>query len=62
MVWKNDPNHGNVVTLAAGPEFKLLGKTALGDASRATPAVADGRLYLRTYSRLISVGGSTSGS
>jgi len=48
---------GNVVVLLAGPEYKLLGVNALGEKSHATPAVADGRLILRTFSHLISIGG-----
>ena len=48
---------GQVVVLAAEPEFRLLARNELGEPSRATPAVADGRLYLRTESKLISLGG-----
>ncbi|HEX4129808.1 MAG TPA: PQQ-binding-like beta-propeller repeat protein [Pirellulales bacterium] len=48
---------GTVAVLAAGPEYKQLGENPLGEASHSTPAVADGRMYLRTYSHLISVGG-----
>jgi outer membrane protein assembly factor BamB len=48
---------GDCVVIAATPEFKLLARNALGEGSRATPAVADGRLYLRTDSHLISLGG-----
>lgn len=48
---------GVLVTVAAAKEFELLGKSPLGEASRSTPAVAQGRMYLRTYSHLISVGG-----
>ena len=48
---------GQVAVLAAEPEFRLLAKNKLGEPSRATPAVADGRLYLRTESKLISLGG-----
>jgi outer membrane protein assembly factor BamB len=44
---------GDVVVLAASPEFKLLGKTSLEDGSHATPAVSHGRLYLRTFHHLI---------
>lgn len=43
---------GKVTVIEAGPEFKELGGTDLGDGSHATPAVANGRLYLRTFSRL----------
>lgn len=48
---------GQVVVLAADGEYRLLSRNDLGEPSRATPAVADGRLYLRTESRLISLGG-----
>ncbi len=48
---------GQVVVLAAEPEFRLLAKNDLGEPSRATPAVADGRLYLRTETKLMSLGG-----
>jgi outer membrane protein assembly factor BamB len=43
---------GDVVVVAAAPEFQLLGRSPLGDASYATPAVANGRLYLRGFTRL----------
>ncbi len=48
---------GTVVVLAAAEEYKLLGRTNLGEESRSTPAISGGRMYLRTYSHLISVGG-----
>ncbi|MFK7821126.1 MAG: PQQ-binding-like beta-propeller repeat protein [Planctomycetaceae bacterium] len=44
---------GDVVVLEAGMKFNLLGRTSLGGASYATPAVAGGRLYLRTFDRLM---------
>lgn len=50
---------GVVVVLAAEKEFKELAKNPLGEPSRSTPAVSGGRLYLRTYSHLISVGGKS---
>ena len=46
---------GEVVVVDAGAKFKLLGKTSLGDPSYATPAVANGRLFLRTFSRLMCI-------
>lgn len=50
---------GVVVVLAADTsEFRVLAKNPLGEASRSTPAVAGGRMYLRTYSHLISIGGA----
>jgi outer membrane protein assembly factor BamB len=47
---------GEVTVVAAADKFKLLGRNPLGEESRSTPAVADGRMYLRTYSHLVSVG------
>lgn len=43
---------GNVMVLAASDEYKLLGKTSLGEDSRSTPAVANDKMFLRTYSKL----------
>lgn len=48
---------GAVWVFAASKQYKLLGKSSLGEDSWATPAVANGRLYVRTNSYLISVGG-----
>lgn len=47
---------GDVWVLAADREYRELGHMALGEPSRATPAVAGGRLYLRTESRLFCLG------
>lgn len=48
-----------VVWVIAADEtgYKLLAKNDLGEPSRATPAVSGGKLFLRTYSYLICVGG-----
>lgn len=48
---------GDVVVIAAKPEYELLGRMPLEDVCRSTPAVADGRMYLRTQSHLFSLGG-----
>ncbi|MFO0906124.1 MAG: PQQ-binding-like beta-propeller repeat protein [Pirellulales bacterium] len=50
---------GEVVVVAAEDKFRELGRVNLGEPSRSTPSVAGGRLYLRTYSHLISVGGKS---
>jgi len=50
---------GTVYCLAASDQFKELGRTELGEASRSTPAIAGGRLYIRTISHLYSVGGKS---
>ena len=44
---------GDVVVIAASPRFEELGRNPLGDFSHSTPAVADGRLFLRTFHRLM---------
>jgi outer membrane protein assembly factor BamB len=47
---------GEVVVVAAQRDFKLLARNPLGEPSRATPAVAGGRMYLRTERSLVCVG------
>lgn len=49
--------NGDVVVLAASDQFQQLARVPLGEASFSTPAVADGVMYLRTASRLFSLGG-----
>ncbi|MFT5527220.1 MAG: outer membrane protein assembly factor BamB [Pirellulaceae bacterium] len=48
---------GEVFVLAAGDKFNLLARNPLGELSYATPAIAFGRMYLRTSTQLISIGG-----
>jgi outer membrane protein assembly factor BamB len=48
---------GEVLVLKAAPAYELLAVNPLGEKSQATPAVAGGKMYLRTYSHLISIGG-----
>lgn len=48
---------GVVWVFAATDSYKVLGKSELGEASSATPAIANGRMYFRTNGHLISVGG-----
>jgi outer membrane protein assembly factor BamB len=52
---------GEVVVLAAAKHFEVLARNPLGEGSHSTPAVAGGRMYLRTFSHLISVGGKDPG-
>ena len=47
---------GEVLVIKAAPTYELLAVNPLGEDSNATPAIADGRMYLRTYSHLISIG------
>jgi len=48
---------GEVVVVGAQREYELLGRIDLGEASHSTPAVADGVMYLRTFSHLMAIGG-----
>jgi outer membrane protein assembly factor BamB len=48
---------GTVICLAADREFQELGRTELKELCRSTPAIAGGRMYIRTVSHLLSVGG-----
>ena len=48
---------GVVYVFPAAGKFELLGKVALGEMCYATPAVARGTMYLRTYNHLVSIGG-----
>jgi outer membrane protein assembly factor BamB len=47
---------GEVLVIKAGETYELLAINPLGEESHATPAIAGGRMYLRTYSHLISIG------
>jgi outer membrane protein assembly factor BamB len=49
---------GTTYVVKAGKEFELLGKNVLGEVSLATPAVAGGRLFLRTREALYCIGGA----
>ncbi len=48
---------GQVVVLRASAEYELLAINELGEMSHATPAVAGGRMFLRTFSHLACLGG-----
>ena len=48
---------GDVVVFKASRDFKLLAKNPLGEKAFSTPAVANGNLYLRTFSKLFCIKG-----
>jgi outer membrane protein assembly factor BamB len=48
---------GDVVVVRAAEIYELLAINPLGKTSNATPAVSGGRMYVRTYSHLFSIGG-----
>jgi outer membrane protein assembly factor BamB len=47
---------GEVVVIAAKDVYEPISRQPLGEVSRSTPAVADGKMYLRTQSHLFSLG------
>ncbi len=47
--------NGFIVVLADGPELKVLGKNDIGEEIIATPAIADGRLFIRTRENILCV-------
>jgi outer membrane protein assembly factor BamB len=49
---------GMVMSFAASDHFQALGKTDLGEKCHATPALADGCLFARTYTQLMCVNGT----
>ncbi len=48
---------GDMYVIAAADRYELLAKNSLGEMCRATPAIAGGRMYVRTASHLMSIGG-----
>ena len=53
----NVTRSGELVAIAAADKFRLIQRFPLNEKnSFATPAVSGGRLYVRTYSQLISIG------
>jgi len=52
--------HNGTFVLAAGPKFEQLSHNKFEDddsRTNASPAVADGKIYLRTDKRLYCIGG-----
>lgn len=48
--------NGEMAVIAASDKFEVLARVPLGDKCHATPAVADGVMYLRTASALMALG------
>ncbi len=46
---------GDTFVMQAGPEFKLLGRNTLGEMTLASPAVANGSLFIRTATKLYRI-------
>jgi len=47
---------GETLVLAASPRFELLARNRIGERVLASPAVADGQLFLRSYQHLWCIG------
>ena len=47
---------GETFVLRAGPEFELLHVNRIGERTLASPALVDGRWYIRTARNLIAIG------
>ena len=48
---------GQMSVVQAGPKYKLLATNTLPEGTHATPAIANGCMYIRTFNHLICVGG-----
>ncbi len=49
-------NKGDIHTVQATPKYKLLATSKLPEATQATPAIANGCMYIQTVNHLICVG------
>lgn len=49
---------GDIVVLAASRQFRLVHRQSLGEGSHSTPAIGGGRLFLRTFTQLLAIGGT----
>jgi outer membrane protein assembly factor BamB len=48
---------GEMVVFATGDDFKILGRSPMGEGSHSTPCIDGNRLYLKTFTHLVCVGG-----
>ncbi len=46
---------GDTFVMQAGPQFKVLGRNSLGEMTLASPAVANGSLFIRTATKLYRI-------
>jgi outer membrane protein assembly factor BamB len=47
---------GEITVVAAGPEFRQLATSSMGELLMATPALSDGVMYVRTLRTLWAIG------
>jgi outer membrane protein assembly factor BamB len=48
---------GDMMVLAASKKFERVAQVALGEGTQATPAIAGGRLFVRTHTRILCLEG-----
>jgi outer membrane protein assembly factor BamB len=48
---------GEMIVLATGDTFQLIARNPLGEGTRSTPCVDGGRLYMKTFTHLVCIGG-----
>ena len=48
---------GEMIVLATGDTFQLLGRNPLGEGTHSTTCVDGGRIYVKTFSHLVCIGG-----
>lgn len=49
-------DNGQATVIAAGPEFKILAKNPLDQKVQASPAISQGRIFIRTEKHLFAIG------
>ena len=47
---------GEMIVLATGDTFQLLGRNPIGEGTHSTPCVDGGRIYIKTFTHLVCVG------
>lgn len=50
---------GTMFVLDAGPKFKLIARNSLGEECRASPAISQGQIFVRTLNQLYCIGTRT---
>lgn len=48
---------GEMIVLATGDAFQLLGRSPIGEGTHSTPCVDGDRIYMKTFSHLVCIGG-----
>lgn len=49
---------GDMYVLKAGPEYELLAKNSLGEVCMASPAISDGKMFIRAFKHLLCISGN----